>query len=187
MARVREKTQNLPPLPRRRDVAGTPTYSGRAGVVMRLFVVAAFRALFAGLHQRRHQRNMLRSASFGELATNQQDFFGMTRIQYHHSWQHRHPHGRRARLSGVPRLAGAESIKIPGLEIGHHLRRRDDDDADVAFGINSLALKPFSQQVTVGRERSHHTEGEYFCIAQTANFFEERSSIRLKQESKKPG
>jgi hypothetical protein len=53
---------------------------------------------------------------------------------------------------GVPRLAGAVAVDGAGGEIAKHLRGGNDDDADVAFGIDIGGEEPVAQQEVVGEK-----------------------------------
>jgi hypothetical protein len=90
-----------------------------------------------------HQCEMFRRALLDKVSARHQDFLGMTGRQL--GARRNAPTGAGLRGNGIPRFADAKSIEMAGLEIGHHLRRRDDNDADVPVRLDSGGVEPGAQ------------------------------------------
>ena len=62
----------------------------------------------------------------------------------------------------VPRLAHAVTDNVAGLEIGNHLRWRDDDQAYILIRVDAGRTHPVADFVIVGGNGKHHGEGHRF-------------------------
>ena len=59
---------------------------------------------------------------------------------------------------GVPRLAAAVAVEMPGLEIGMHLGRRHDDDLHIPLRLDAVGAQPAPQEKTMRRIWMHDAE-----------------------------
>src|SRR5438477_6707259 len=78
---------------------------------------------------------------------------------------------------GVPWLPDTKTVQIARLEVGHHLRWRDNSDAHVALRINAAGSEPLAQEMAMGREGKYCAEREHFLAAGSNDLFAERFGI----------
>ncbi len=64
---------------------------------------------------------------------------------------------------GIPRFSGAKSIEVTRAEVGPHLLRRDDDDADVPAGFEPCGSEPAPEKERVGGMGRDDAEDEGFA------------------------
>ena len=81
----------------------------------------------------------------GKITVNHQYLFGMKRI---HFWTGgRNPACLRPNRNGIPGFTRAKAIQMSGLQVGHHLLRRQDHEAHLAIRVNPVQCKPAAQQM----------------------------------------
>ena len=116
---------------------------------------------------------MLAVRTLGKIPADHQHLFRMARgdlFARGHA-----PTGLGEDREGIPRLAHAISIEMPGLEIGVHLRGRNDDDAHIATWLDAMIAQPLPEHEIVRRVGVHHPEGAW--LVATANFLAQRLTI----------
>ena len=87
------------------------------------------------------------------------------------------PAGAFADGEGVPGFAGAVAVDGAGDEVAEHLGGRDDDDTDVAFGVDAGGEQPVAEEQVVGRVVENDTEGQGLARGAVLHVGTERGGV----------